>query len=220
MSESKKVYDAFGNEIPDGLREEGMEIVRLLVSRDEIEGIVKHKHEQYEKTQLSRSGEFLDAMAFVQSARALLKVTTKEKARQALFDSVYEFAFKELRAASEKRGMPKDIESYLKYEMAGLGRCPFIPPWEVKELTKKRAVYGIQICPFADHLRFIRENYPDYCTQDVLDVASGRCQALDIGRIQGWNPDFKFERTHWKCDDLIGKPPSEGCYFKIEVPDE
>ena len=122
-----------------------------------------------------------------------------------------------LKAAAEKRGNPKDLQSYLAYQHEGLAGAPFIPPMEVLETSKTRVVAGIQICPFADSIRKITELFPDYVDQDMLEVVASRCKGLDSGRVNGFNPDIKFKHTHFKLGDLIGNPPSKGCYFEFEV---
>jgi hypothetical protein len=215
-----KAFNQFGDEITEGVKEKEMELVQILVTREEIDEIIEHQHEKFSKNDLTRQGQFLMALAFVQSAKVLLAVTSKEKAKEAMAKAIYDFAYTETRAAAEKRGNPKDLISYLKYEKEGLGNVPFIPPPEVLELTKTRARYGIQHCPFANSVRKLAEMFPDYVDQDVLDVVASRCSTLDSGRANGWNPDMKFKRTHYLLDDLIGRPPSKGCYFEIEVSEE
>jgi len=219
--EKNKKNDQVGNDIEESLHDEQeMDLVQILLPRKDIDEIVEHRHEKFSKSELSRQGQWFMALAFIQGAKALLSVTSKEKAKEAMAKVVYDFAYMGAREAAEKRGNPKDLISYLEFEEEALVGFPFIPPGEVFEKTKNRIVYGIQICPFADSVRELAEKYPNYVDQDVLEVVTSRCETLDTGRADGWNPDMKFKRTHFKLADLVGDSPSEGCYFEAEVPEK
>ena len=89
----------------------------------------------------------------------------------------------------------------------------------VLEGTKNRMVYGIQLCPFADRVRELVEKFSDLVDQDTLEVAASRCDTLASGLANGFNPDMKFKMIHFKLADLVGGPPSKGCYFEAEVPE-
>ena len=92
------------------------ELVNIQVTREEINEIVEQRHEKFSKVDLTRQGQFLMALAFIQSAKAFLAVTSKEKAKEAIAKAVYDFAYMEGRAAAEKRSNPKDLQSYLEYQ--------------------------------------------------------------------------------------------------------
>ena len=96
---------------------------------------------------------------------------------------------------------------------------PFIPPPEVLERTKTKIVYGIRFCHFANAIREFRENFPKIVDEDTLELLASRCDMEYAGRANGFNPDMKFKRIHYKLDDLLGGPKSKGCYFEAEVPE-
>ena len=215
MSESEERFDQFGRNVEAALQEEKeMELVRLEVTRKELNQLYVERHERWSKTDLSRQGQFLMALAHIQGAKALLSVVGKEKAKEAMANAVGDFAYMEGRAAAEVRGNPKDLQSYTKYMHSSFAAAPFIPYGEILEETDTYIVEGIQICPWAESIRQMAKMFPDYVTQDVVEVVASRCDKLDSGRTYGFNPDRKFERVRFILDDLIGNPPSDGCYFK------
>ena len=218
MSKSKddqeKKYDQFGRDVQVAIQEEKeMELLTIGVTRNELDQLYIERHERWSKTDLSRQGQFLMALAHIQGAVALLKVVGKEKAKEAMADSIGDFAYMEGRAAAEVRGNPKDLDSYNRYMASSFKQAPFIPHVEILEETDTYKVEGIQICPWAESIRKMAEMFPDYVTQDVIEVVASRCDKLDSGRVNGFNPDIKFERKHFILDDMIGTPPSNGCYF-------
>jgi hypothetical protein len=214
-TQKEKAFDQFGRKIKD--RKEKMELISIEVTREELDEIVVQRHEKFSKVDLTRQGQFLVALAYVHAAKALLAVTSKEKAKETLGKAVYDFAYMEGRKAAEKRGNPKDLRSYIEYQHEGLSGAAFIPPPQIMEWTETKYVGGIDICPYADSIRQMAELFPDYVDQDVLEVAISRCDGLDSGRANGFNPDMTMKRPHFKLDDLIGNPPSKGCYFECEV---
>jgi len=226
MSEStddqgKKQFDQFGNDITTTLKKEKeMEIVKISVTREDLEQLYKDRHERFSKAELSRQGQFLMALAHIQGAKALLSVTTKEKAKEAMANAIGDFAYMEGRAAAAVRGNPKDMESYKKYEMSSFQSAPFIPYVEILEETDTVQVIGIQKCPWAESIREMAEMFPDYVTQDVIEVVASRCDKLDSGRIEGFNPKLKMDRVEFILNDLIGNPPSKGCYFETGLRDK
>lgn len=216
----KKAFDQFGKEIKEGDEKKLKNYVNLTVQESEIEEIVRMHHERFEKEELTRAGQFMMALAIVQGAKALLEVTNKEKAKEAMKKAIYDFAYIRGRTAAEKHGNPKDMDSFIKIELEGMKSAPFIPPIKTQELTKTKWVSGMDICPFADSIREIGELFPEYADKDVLEVAASRCVTLDQGRVNGFNPDMKFKHTHFKMGDLVGGTRSEGCYFEFEVEEE
>ena len=211
---------AISNDVPKKSMEGKSELINIQVTREKIAEIVELQHEKYSKVELSRMGQSMMALAFVQGAKALLSVVDKETAKKALAKAVYDFAFMGARAAAEERGNPKDLKSYKEFQYEGMGVFPFIPPIEIIEDTQTRLVGGIQICPFADAVRNMAETLPNYVDRDVLEVVCSRCETLDSGRANGFNPDMKFKRTHFKLGDMIGETPSEGCCFEFETYEE
>ena len=200
--------------------QEKMELLQILVTREKVEQIVLDQHEKFSKPDLTRQGQMFGALAYIQCAKSLLSVVSKEKAKKAVAKTTYDDAYLNGRAYAEKRGNPKDLDSYLECKCFGeLGRFPFIPPIEILEKTKTRIVYGMQICPWADSVRELAGKFPDRIDQDVLEVVTSRCETLDSGYANGFNPDMKFKRTQYMLDDLVGGPPSKGCYWEAEVPE-
>jgi len=193
------------------------ELFNIQVNGRQVDEIVKLQHEKYSKVELSRQGQSMMALAFVQGAKALLSVVDKEKAKEALAKAVYDFAYMGARAAAEARGNPKDLKSYLEFQHEAMGTFPFIPPAEILEETETKFVGGVRSCPFADAVRDMAENLPEYVDQDVVEVVCARCETLDSGRVEGFNPDMKMKRTHFMLGDLIGEPRSEACYFEFET---
>lgn len=216
MSESERKYDQFGRDVQTTLRaEDEMELVKIQVTREELNQMYVERHERWSKTDLSRQGQFLMATAHIQGARALLSVVGKEKAKEAMANAVGDFAYMEGRAAAEVRGNPKDLESYTKYVQSSFTQAPFVPHREIVEETETYTVLGVQKCDWAQSIRELAEMFPDYVTQDVIEVVASRCDKLDSGRAHGFNSDREFERINFILDDLIGNPPSNGCYFRI-----
>ena len=196
---------------------EKTEFVLLHVAREDVDQIVTDRHEKFSKTDLARQGQMFAVYGDIRAAKALLSVTTKEKAKEAYYKATYDPIFMRARAAAEALGNPKDLHSYLEFEKAGLEVNPFIPPAEILEKTENKIVYGCQICPYADGLRDLAENFPKMIDKDVLEVVLCRCDALDVARANGFNADMKYKRTHFMLADLIGGPESKGCYFEAEV---
>ena len=217
-TKKEKGFDQFGKEIED--RKAETELISIEVTREELNEIFEQRHEKFSKVELTHQGQFLVALAYVHAAKALLEATSKEKAKELLGKVVYDFAYMEGRKAAETRGNPKDLRSYLEYQHEGLSRAAFIPPPQITEWTETKYVGGIDVCPYADSIRQIGELFPEYADKDVLEVAISRCDGLDAGRANGFNPDMKITRTHFKLDDMIGGPPSKGCYFEFEVEKE
>jgi hypothetical protein len=211
---AKKKYDQFGRDVTETLeKEKSMEFVKIKVTRDNLDKMYEERMDRYGKVQLAEQGQFLMALAHIQGAVALLKVTDKETAKKAMADSIGDFAYREGRAAAEVRGNPKDLESYDRYVHSSFDAGPFIPYIEILEEDDTKIVEGIKHCPWAQSIRKMAEIYPEYVTQDVIEVVASRCDKLDTGRVSGFNPDIKFERIHFLLDDLIGNPPSDGCFF-------
>ena len=190
------------------------EVAQITVTRDVVDKIVEMQHEKLSKVELSEKGELSRALAICQGAKALLSVTSKEKAKEAMYKGVYDYAYMEGRKAGEMRGNPKDLDSLHRYEAGSMESAAFIPYIETLEETETYTINGIKKCPWAESIRTMAEIFPDYVTQDVIEVVTSRCVTLDSGRVNGFNPDIKFERTHFILDDMLGKPPSDGCFFK------
>jgi hypothetical protein len=217
-TQEKKAFDKMGREISDGQVKQ--ELISIEVTKEELNEIFVQRHERFSKVDISRQGQFLVALAYVHAAKALLSVTSKEKAKEALAKAVYDFAYMEGRKAAEKRGNPKDLRSYLEYQHEGLSRAAFIPPPLIVEWTETKQVSGMIICPFADMFRQIAEMFKDYADQDVMEVAGSRCTTLDRGRAEGFNPDLKFTPQTHLLNDFIGEGPRDDyCSFKVEVPE-
>ena len=212
---SEKKFDQFGRDVQSTLQEEKeMELITIGITRKELNQMYIERHERWSKTDLTRQGQFMMAVAHIQGAVALLKVVGKEKAKEAMADSIGDFAYMEGRAAAEVRGNPRDLESYEKYMASSFESASFIPHVEIMEETDTYKVEGIQICPWAESIRQMAKMFPDYVTQDVIEVVASRCDKLDSGRAFGFNPDRKFERVRFLLDDMIGNPPSKFCSFK------
>lgn len=213
----EKAFDQFGAELTEKEEKKKDRYVNITIQESEIEEIIKHRHEKFDKMELSRAGQFMMALAIVQGAKALLQVTTKEKAIEAMKKAIYDFAYIRGRNAAEKLGNPKDLRSFAESDLESMKAAPFISPIKTLELTETKWVSGMDICPFADSIRQIGELFPEYADKDVLEVAASRCLTLDEGRANGFNPDMKFKHTHFKLGDLVGGKQSEGCYFEFEV---
>ncbi len=150
--------------------QEKLEFIQIRVPVKDVDKIIAGQHEKFSKTELSQMGQFYMAMAFVQSAKALLSVVSKEKAKEAMAKAVYDFVFMRAKAAAEERGNPKDLKRYMDFEYEAMSKHPFIPPPEILEETKTKVVLGIRHCPFADAVREFAELMSDYVDQDVLEV--------------------------------------------------
>ena len=212
---AEKKFDQFGRDVQSTLQEEKeMEFVTIGITRKELNQLYIERHERWSKPELSRQGQFMMAVAHIQGAVALLKVTSKEKAKEAMADSIGDFAYMEGRSAAEVRGNPKDLESYEKYMHSSFEQAPFIPHFELLEETDTYKIEGVHICPWAESIRKMAEMFPDYVTQDVIELAASLSIDRNSGRAWGFNPDRGFERVGFLLDDMIGNPPSKGCYFK------
>ncbi len=199
--------------------QEKKELLNILVDRKQLEQIGVDRHEKFSRSEIVKQGQYYRALAFINSARALLKVVGKEKAKEAMAKAVYDYAYLEGREAAEERGNPKDLASYLEYEDEIRAEQPFLPPPEVLEKTKNKIVYGTRVCPFANSVREFRKNAPQFLNDDTLEIVASRCDMLYSGRANGFNRDMKFKRINFKLDDLLGGPQSKGCYFEAEVPE-
>jgi hypothetical protein len=211
---SEKKYDQFGRDVTEALeKEKDIEFVKIQVTREDLDKMYEERMDRYDKVYLAEQGQFLMALAHIQGAVALLKVTDKETAMKAMAEAIYEFAYREGKAAAEVRGNPKDLDSYERYMNSSFNAAPFIPYGEILEEDETKIISGIKHCPWAQSVRKMAEMFPEYITQDVIDVVCSRCETLDSGRVNGFNPDIKFERYKFILDDMIGKPPSDGCFF-------
>ena len=220
-NQNEKKVDQFGNDVSETLKkEEEMEMVRVLTTRDELKTLYEERHERFSKIDLTQQGQFLFAWAHIQGAKALLAVTTKEKAKKAMADAVGDFAFIDGRAAAEARGNPKDLESYMKYQMCSFDNAPFIPYTEIYEDETYGEVMGAKRCPWAESVRQLAEMFPDYVTQVVIEVVASRCDKLDSGRTEGFKPNIEMKRVRFFLDDMIGNPPSDGCFFTVKMKEE
>jgi hypothetical protein len=212
-----KKFDQFGRDVTETLeKEKSMEFVQIKVTREDLDKMYEERMDRYSKKYLTEQGQFLMALAHIQGAVALLAVTDKESAKKAMADSVGDLAYHEGRAAAEVRGFPTDLDSYERYQEISFESAPFIPYTVVLEDSNTRYVAGGTYCPWADSIRKLAKMFPDYVTQDVIEVVASRCDKLDSGRVEGFNPGFKFRRLRFILDDLIGNPPSDGCFFEFE----
>ena len=205
MSKSEEVQDS-------------AEKVPISVSREVIHKIVEMQHEKISKVQLSENGQMMMALAFCQSAKGFLSVTSKENAKQAMYKGVYDYAYMEGRKAAESLGdKPKDLQRMSEYKTIQMDEFPFIPPGETFEDPKTgKTLWGIKYWPFAIGLRKLAETIPEWLDKDTLEVVTCRCDALDIGWANGFNPDLTFDRKYFMLDDLRGGPKSDACYFLLE----
>ena len=199
--------------------QENNELFNIQVNARQVKEIVALQHEKYSKVELSEMGQAMGAVAFIQGAKALLSVVGKEKAKEAIKKAVYDFAYMGAKAAAKERGNPKDLKSYLEFQHEAMGKFPFIPPARVLEETKTKLHGGVGYCPFANAVRAMAEQLPEYVTPDVLEVVCARCETLDSGRVEGFNPDMKMTRTHFMLGDFVGEPRSDACYFEFETPE-
>ena len=72
---------------------EKMELLQILVTREDVDQIVLNQHERFSKSELTRQGSGRMAMAFFQGAKALLSGLSKEKAKEAMAKASYDFAY-------------------------------------------------------------------------------------------------------------------------------
>jgi hypothetical protein len=213
---SEKKFDQFGNDVTAAIeREKQVEWVTIKIPREDVDRLYYERMERYSKPFLIEQGQFMMALAHIQGAVALLEVTDKETAKKAMADAVGDLAYLEGKAAAEVRGNPKGLDVYERYQAISFENAPFIPYTEVLEDSETRYVAGATYCAWADSIRKIAEMFPDYATQDVIEVVASRCDKLDSGRVEGFDPGLKFRRVRFILDDLIGNPPSDGCFFEF-----
>jgi hypothetical protein len=197
-----------------------MELVNIQVKRDDVEKIISDQHKKFSKTELSDQFHYLMARNGIIGAKALLSLTSKEKARKASAKPMHDFIYAGTKAAAEKWGGPRDILNYLAFEEDWGQSMPSIPPRDVVERTKTRAQIGIKTCPFGDSIRALAKQYPDYIDKDVLEIAAARCERMDLARAEAWNPDMIFKEKSFVLNDLLNQgTPGDGCFFEFSLPE-
>ena len=197
-----------------------MELVNIQVKRDDVEKIISDQHKKFLKTDLTDQSHWFMALNGILGAKALLSVTSKEKARKATAKTMHDFVYMQTKMAAEKWEGPKDLPNYQLFEVEWGAGNPSIPPRDCIERTKTRIHFGIKICPFGDSIRALAKQYPDYIDEDVLEVAVSRCEEMDIARSNGFNPDMIFKEKSFMLNDLLNKGTAgDGCFFEISMPE-
>ena len=138
-------------------------------------------------------------------SKILLEHLGKEKAVDVVKKARWDARYGRGRKTAEESGNPKDIDYFLEsYFVKAMGLLPFVPPAEIRERTKDKAVVGVSQCFFAEA---VRKHHLD---RDVLDVVKAYCNH-DEGWAAGWNPDMKFEKVKFLLNG------DDACDFLCEV---
>ena len=185
---------------------EKKELVNLVVTRERVKELHAEKIDKIDKDRLVKGLLLMRAKDIFSLTRLLISQVGKEKAIELIEKDRFDVSTKAGREAAEKAGNPKDIDSYIEINNIDfLGNIPGAPIMEMIERSEKRYVFRNNDCYWAEAVRAAGAEDPE-----TLEVVKCWC-SHDTPWAHAFNPDMKFERTHFVLDG------DDYCEFRAEL---